>query len=324
MAYGISFMKRLLETFLTGFAVAAGVHFVVFPVTCRKIVFKEFAGYLAALQGGLKAHQAYLHSLEDPGQFAKAMVGDVDSKTATSVEAAGVRAAIGGISGLHGKLQGDLPFAKREIALGKLGPDDLKDLNKLVRLVMLPVVGLGAIMDIFDRIAASQGWTEAHLKEGLEPVEQERRKRILSEWSDNIKALRGAFDSIIEVMGEGLEHVALQLQLKKAPKPKKKRTGSASSIGEEAEDVEARAESTRPGDKGFADYLDQKTKIFNAGKQQTLRGWCERHGIELSTHFFDHPADAPYSESSEKRNEDYEEHQRNQRQLYLLLYVSNT
>jgi hypothetical protein len=100
MAYGISFMKRLLETFLTGFAVAAGVHFVVFPVTCRKIVFKEFAGYLAGLQGALKAHQSYLHSLQDPEQFAKAFVSDVDSKTTPTAEAAGVRAAIGGILAL--------------------------------------------------------------------------------------------------------------------------------------------------------------------------------------------------------------------------------
>lgn len=102
MTYGIIFMKRLLETFLTGFAVAAGVHFVVFPVTCRRIVFKEFAGYTAALQGGLKAHQAYLHSLEDPKNFAKAFVSDADTTTKPTAEAAGVRAAMGGITALHG------------------------------------------------------------------------------------------------------------------------------------------------------------------------------------------------------------------------------
>ncbi|TID19071.1 MFS transporter [Venturia nashicola] len=318
MNYGISFMRRLLETFLTGFAVAAAVHFVVFPVTCRKVVLKEFAGYLGALQGGLKAHQTYLHSLEDPDNFAKAFVSDVDSTTKPTAEAAGVRAAIGSITALHGKLQGDLPFAKREIALGKLGPDDLKNINKLIRAIMLPIVGLGAIMDVFDRIAAAQGWSEAHLKEGLDYVEAERRKLILNEWSDNIIALRGAFDDIIEVMNEGLEHVALQLQLKKAPKAKK---GSTSSNEKVEDDIEARAESTNPGGKGFADYLDQKTIAFNAGKESTLRAWCERHGIELSTHFFDHPADAPYSETVAKQHEDKAQHLRNQRQLYLLLYI---
>lgn len=183
---------------------------------------------------------------------------------------------------------------------------------------MLPVVGLGTIMDVFDRIAASQGWSEAHLKEGLGPVEQNRRKLILNEWSDNIRALRGAFDDIIEVMNEGLDHIALQLQLKKAPKAKKEST-SSDKKGED--DIEARAESTSPGEKGFADYLEQKTIVFNAGKETTLRAWCERHGIELSTHFFDHPADAPYTETVAKQHEDKEQHARNQRQLYLLLYV---
>lgn len=106
-------MKRLLETFLTGFAVASGVHFVVYPVTCRKIVFKEFAGYLGALQGGLKAHQAYLHSLEDPENFAKAFVSEVDSTTKPTAEVAGVRAAIGGITALHGKNSSVSSFAIR-------------------------------------------------------------------------------------------------------------------------------------------------------------------------------------------------------------------
>jgi hypothetical protein len=321
MTAGISFAKRLLESFCTGFAIAAGVHFVVFPVTCRAIVFKEFAGYLAALQGGLKAHQAYLHSLEDPKVFGKAVVTEIESKSGASPEAAGVRAAIGGLTALHGKLQGDLPFAKREIAIGKLGPDDINEMNKLVRGVMLPIVGLGAIMGIFDRLAASLGWTEERIKSGLDPAEQEMRNKVLVEWSGNMKALRDPFDTIVEVMDEGLEHVALQLQLKKAPKPEKTRTGTTSSTVEETEDVEARAESTKPGDKGFADYLDQKSKAFNAGKQQTLKDWCTRHGINLSEHFFEHPADAPYTESSEVKNEDYEMHQRNQRQLYMLLYV---
>lgn len=185
---------------------------------------------------------------------------------------------------------------------------------------MLPIVGLGAIMDVFDRIAAAQGWSEAHLKEGLDPFEEERRKLVLNEWSDNIRALRGAFDDIIGVMDEGLDHIALQLQLKKPPKAKK---GSTSPGDKVKEDIEARAESTNPGGKGFAEYLNQKTIAFNAGKETTLRAWCERHGIELSTHFFDHPTDAPYTETAAKKHEDKEQHTRNQRQLYLLLYVSS-
>jgi hypothetical protein len=316
MTSGIAFVQRLLETFLTGLAIATGVSFIVFPVTCRKIVFKEFAGYLGALQGGLKAHQALLSSLEDPDKLASSVVTEAEGKNAQVPEALAVKAAIGAITALHGKLQGDLPFAKREIALGKLDANDLKEMNKLIRNIMLPTVGLGAVLDIFERIAALHGWTQANLENGLEPENAELRRRTLLEWSENIKAVHGPFESIIEVMVEGLEHVALQLELKKPVK--------ADKIGPRNEqlvdDVEAKAVVTRPGEKGFAAYMEQKVQNFNDGKQQSMREWCARHGIQLDADFFEHPYTAEFAESAEVQHQG-EQHDRNQRQLYLLLYV---
>ncbi|KAF2432446.1 hypothetical protein EJ08DRAFT_585764 [Tothia fuscella] len=316
MTAGISFVKRLLETFLTGLAIATGVSFVILPVTCRKIVFKEFEGYIGALQGGLKAHQKYLSSLQDPEVFGQAVTIQDDGKG--TQEAFAVKAAIGGILGLHGKLQADLPFAKREIALGKLDASDLKKMNKLFRAVMLPTVGMGAIIDIFQRIAVLHGWTKNFVSEGMSLERQKSRQKTLQEWSDNIKSLNPSFESIIEGTMEGLEHVALQLQFKKALKPKK---GQKMNSPNSAEDLEAGADSTKPGSKGFAEHLRSKVEAFNGGKQQALREWCTRHGIDLSPDFFDHPLDAKYTESTAMKEEDYETHQQNQRQLYLLLYM---
>jgi hypothetical protein len=318
MAAGISFAKRLMEAFFTGLAIATGVSFLVFPVTCRKIVFKEFGGYLQALQGALQAHRVYLCSLEDPDCLGKSIVTEAEGENSLAPEALAVRAAIGGITALHGKLQGDLPFAKREIAMGKLDADDLKEMNKLIRNIMLPVIGLGAILDVFERLAALRGWTQAHLESGLDLEEAEARRKTLVEWSENIKAIHDPFDSIVEVMVEGLEHVALQLQLKKPSEASKSKSNDPHPSG----DVEAEAVATRPGEKGFADYLEQKIKVFDGGKQQNLRQWCTRHGIDLSPDFFEHPEDAEFAESPELRNVKTEQHQRNQRQLYLLLYVS--
>ena len=42
----ISFMKRLLVTFLTGFGLATGVSLLIFPMSSREIVFKEMTGYV--------------------------------------------------------------------------------------------------------------------------------------------------------------------------------------------------------------------------------------------------------------------------------------
>lgn len=46
MTYCISFMQRLIEAFLTGFGLATAVHFFVFPVSSRTVVFKEMTGYI--------------------------------------------------------------------------------------------------------------------------------------------------------------------------------------------------------------------------------------------------------------------------------------
>ena len=49
---------------MTGFALATGVHFFVFPTSSRKVVFKEATGYMMCLGGVLKAQTAYMQSLE--------------------------------------------------------------------------------------------------------------------------------------------------------------------------------------------------------------------------------------------------------------------
>jgi hypothetical protein len=46
MTYCISFMERLTEAFLTGFGLSTAVHFVIFPLSSRMVVFKEMTGYL--------------------------------------------------------------------------------------------------------------------------------------------------------------------------------------------------------------------------------------------------------------------------------------
>ena len=64
MAAGLSFMRTLLTAFSIGFAIATSVSLVIFPVTCRTLVFKEMTGYFALVRDTLKAQSAYLQSLE--------------------------------------------------------------------------------------------------------------------------------------------------------------------------------------------------------------------------------------------------------------------
>jgi hypothetical protein len=151
-------IKLLLDSFLTSFAISTAVSFIVFPVTSRTVVFGEMTGYIGALKGTIKAQSAYLQSLENSDMFSQSDdekakdTGDTkkesskkgkDSKAdkprTDSHPEAKLKGAVAGIIALHGKLYGDIPFAKRETAYGKLGPKDLDEMFKLFQGILIPL-----------------------------------------------------------------------------------------------------------------------------------------------------------------------------------------
>ncbi|KAL2357495.1 hypothetical protein BJ546DRAFT_964334 [Cryomyces antarcticus] len=323
MAQGISFAQKLLEAFLTGFAIATGVSLFIIPMTSREVVFKEMTGYVMALRGPLKASTKYLRSLEQVDMFTPPTLdGEADNaeqKKKRRPEAEALKTAVAGIAALHGKLHGDLPFAKREIALGKLGPDDLHEMGKMLRSIMLPIVGLSSVIDIFERIAESRGWDRPldRSSDASHVPTDEEHAAAVENWHNIMQTLHEPFAMITEVIDEGLHHVLLTLQLIKPPK-KSKKGGKGSN---KADDVEARGDIPRPGEKGFAEYLDRKTQDFHKSKEMTLRLWCQQTGIQLSPSFFEHPRTAQYRLPEDIKYESDDQHQRHQRQLYLVLYM---
>lgn len=317
MSQGIAFAKRMLEAFLTGLGISTGVSLFIIPMTSRMVVFREITGFLGALRGALQAHKAYIQSLETTDMFGCAFEPtekDARSKKSTNAksrpEVEAVKKVMAAITELHGKLHGDLPFAKREVAFGKLSPDDLAEMVKLLRGIMIPILGLSSIIDIFGRFAELNNWNTDHDAES-----EELRKKVVHEWNEIMTAVHEPLSKIIEVMDQGLEHVLLTLQFVKPPKK------NAGSSGGESDDVEAKGNAAQPGDKGFADHLDKQSEEFYQGREMTLRLWCERKGIRLAPDFFQHPATASYDESLEIKQEPPRVHQRNQRQLYLLLFM---
>ncbi|KAK3072870.1 hypothetical protein LTS18_014550, partial [Coniosporium uncinatum] len=104
----------------------------------------------------------------------------------------------------------------------------------------------------------------------------------------------------------------LTLELKKKPKES----------SQNEDDIERGAQAARPGDRTFAEYMNQKITQFHSGKQYALQRWCERRGIDLPPDFFEHSSTANIIKSpSNKTKEEQRCHQRQQRQLYLLLYL---
>lgn len=312
MAAGESFVQRLLEAFLTGLALATGVSLFILPTTSRKVVFVDFTMYFGQLKGALDTYKKWLEAMQTPENMSKLVSAREPGKPSPVPEAEAVKKGVQGLLAIHGKLQTDMTFAKREVALGKLGPDDLKEMNKKIRSVMLPIVGLASLVTIFERLAESRGWTEEKIKEGLDAEDEEYRNDTISGWSATMKIIHEPVEQIMTDMKDGMDHIMLRLELKK-PEEKGK--------GDKSQDIEDEAQSTRPGSDGFADYLEKRSHAFHNGKEEALRDWCKRKGIELPPNFFEHPETAKFYESEETRSETYERHQRRQRQLYALLYI---
>jgi hypothetical protein len=306
VAFALTFITTLLKAFYFGMAIGAAVSLIVIPVSCRTVVIKQFTAFLGAMQKGLEAHKVFFESMQDKENiFALLTIGG-------TIPAVGqVKASIAAMSELNSKLQVDLPFAKREVGIGRLGGDEMKELNKLGRLTMLPILGLSSVSEVLQRFAISRGWRVSNI-DTLSAEEQKARQQAVDEWAQNFKIVHEQFSEIIDVLKDGLDHVAYQLQLK----PRPKRTPNPDSG-----DVEGAPDKTAPGEPGFAQYLDEKSTKFYSSKHLMLTDWARSRGFQFADDFFDHPQSSPVVMSDELKNASELRHQVNQRQVFLLLYM---
>jgi hypothetical protein len=305
-----SFIQRLLAAFLTGFAIATGVSLFIMPVTSRKVVTKEFTGYVKLVRGALGAHKAYFHSLESSDMFGQTYVPEEEDdrkkkeeKLKAKPEVAAIKKMTSSLQELHGKLTADLQFAKREIAYGKLTPDEFESIFKNLRAIMFPILGLASVMDLFERAAEINHW------DGEEDENNEElRRKTVSEWNDMFRFVREPFDNIFQALDDGLAHVMLKLQFVKPPKKKKGQ-----------DDTEAKGDVVKPGDAGFAAHLEKQAQVFFTRKEPTLRHWVKSKGIKLRDDYFAQPS--ALDEEELELLPSVTTRKRDQRQLYLVLYV---
>lgn len=321
---GETIIRQLIIAFLSAFAIAAAVNLFVIPITSRTVVFKEQAGYIMSVRGALKAQTLYLRSLETSDMFTGSDENAVQESEqgekkkhaqaghTQSPEAIALKGAISTISTLHGKLHGDLVFAKREVAWGKLDAKDLDQIFGLFRGIIIPLIGMSTIADIFDRIAERRGWLKPHNpnKDQYEPWEliaEEERISSRKTWNEIMKILHEPFSVAVAAMDEGLEHAGLVLELLPRPKAKK-------------EDVEeAKSTNPRPGNSKFTEYMEQKMLDFYSKRGETLRAWAREKGLsadQFNAGIGSSPEDLGLSQ-------DQTQHQQDQQQLYLILYMEH-
>ena len=339
MAAGISFAKRLLEAFLTGFAIAAAVSLFVFPVTVRMGVLKQAAGFIRAAQNTLKAQNSYLQTLEKKDMFRKPQ--DIEDYPTNSKlgkdhkaknhgailtpEHERLNAAIGALGEVYGKMYADKPFVKREVAFDKFNGSDIDELFKQFQGLLLPLTGMSSAADIFQRIAEKWGWTGSDSTlSNVESPEKESSDRAKSQWNEIMITLHEPLEALTEFMHDGLEHTLLTLELVKAPKSKERKNASNSDGSQR--DVEADAGVVKPGERGYAAHIAKRVDEFYEQRELVLNVFCRQKGIKMESNPFRnlHQTSPHLQTETQSPSVDPETRERNKRQLYLILYVSNT
>jgi hypothetical protein len=132
------------------------------------------------------------------------------------------------------------------------------------------------------------------------------------DWHNIMESIHDPISAMTDGMVGGLEHAMIRLQLNGPKKSTDRRR---------TPDEEAKGDMAPPGDSGFADYLEAQTDELNRAKEALLMGWMESKGVKVKEGFFQGEDTAPLPELELLKRETTFVHQRDQRQLYRLLYV---
>lgn len=306
-------------------------------MTSRIVLLKQLTGFLTGLQGSLKAQANYLQSLERDDIFNTNLEKLDDTKknkgnhfnnrkqkyehlkSEESLEAKTLKSMMNSLGELYSKMSVELTFAKKEIAYGKLDATDLEQMFKLSRSILLPINGMSSIADIFDRIAESRGWKSTTNDQPQEKDNIESTKiNDIAQWNNIMKALHSPFEVMTEAMSEGLQHVLYTFELVK--QPEKDKSYSKAQSDNLSRDVEAEGDVAKPGDKEFAMSLTKKVNRFYDQRKLTLEIFCNQKGINVDQNIFGDSSNSVLQ--SAINSEDISHDKKNQRQLYLILYVS--
>jgi hypothetical protein len=302
----------LLETFFAGFGISAAVSIFIIPFTSRDIVSMRIAAGLQAFKTALKAQSQFMLSLptrdwydnQDSSKRLDSRSGnDYNShpRTVPWPEADALKRVTIDVAEAQVKIQSELRYAKREVAWAKLGAGDFKMLNRLLKNILLPVLGMESLVEVTDRIEKHGGWqsfrapTTAHTMTESELTALEEKEK--EQWRWIFEQLRGPVRQLLQAMVEGLDHSTYALEFAKRPASSKT-------------DLEAKGLDSQPGGKGFAVHLEKMIQDFLEQRKGPLKEWCASKGM-----------DDPSQKNSMKPL-DYPLHQRHQAQLFLFLDVS--
>lgn len=354
-----AFVRELIVAIFLGLAIGTACSLLIFPISTRQIVVKQMAGVLGLFKKTIALEKEYLQGLESDDMFTLEMVetsagppdtrennkdeddddDDNDKKrkkkkkgkkagpklTKEQKTAMALRGVIAASKDLMGKIYGDIKFAKRDVAFGYLTAKDFGKLSNLIRNILIPITGIGVIMDIFQKVGREAGWDGSSAAAaagdclGLD-VEGLDKDASVKVWQEMMKQLHEPFEILSEALTQGIDHAGILLKFFPMPKELKKAAAAAAAQGGSSDpaspgqaaaaaDVEASGGELRPGQLGFSEVVKAQLATFNARKGEILRVWAKEKGLSTDGEHWDND-----TRLFEKRRND-------QAQLYVILYL---
>jgi hypothetical protein len=150
-----AFVKEQLLAMLFGLGLAAGVALFIFPYSSRMVVIGEMRSLIGLLRKVVGVQKDYLTALaredslaievrngeEREASWDKKKVEKVKDEGMTKEAKAAkcLKETVGAIRVLAGKVHGNMTYAKRDMAWGKLDAKDLGETFTLIRNVTIPM-----------------------------------------------------------------------------------------------------------------------------------------------------------------------------------------
>jgi len=194
------------------------------------------------------------------------------------------------------KIHAEMRYVKREFAYSKLAASDFVCITKLLRNILVPIVGLESVIQVADRVEKQGGWGSMKVakdRSGSTASDQHPTEEVEKEiWSWLFSQLSGPYQQLWQAMIEGLDYAFFTLGITKKP-----------AFYSKAE-FEARAAGTSES-KGFAKYVEKAIDNFLKERETPLKQWCQLSGMD------------DLGEQQTKKDSRF----RHQAQLYLVLDV---
>ncbi len=254
--------------------------------------------YLHHLKAVLDAQDKFAASLPTRDWYGKngsrCSDGGIDNRDNTGKrltpwpEADALRAATAKATECQLKIQSELRYVKREMAWGKLEAKDFVSIVKLLKNILIPILGTESLVDIADRNEKQGGWASVRTR-GDEPVPELKSVEV-EQWQRLFDQLRAPVHQLLQAMIEGLDYAFCALEFTKSTTKT---------------DPEARGFDYSPEGRGIATYLEKMIQNFLKEREGPMKEWCRLNDLD---HFVERHSKNPLF-------------QRHQSQLYVVLYV---